>query len=77
MTDETKWEVFDKGAPVVEYARQRRQRLQDSIGEFLSDEEATVEEMVEIIKSEIGYWMEYYRAGYDKCQSSLQGLQKI
>ena len=77
MTNETKWEVFDKEALVIEYAQQRRLRLQDAIGEFLSDDEATVEEMVEIIKTELAEWTEYYRKGYDKCQESLQKLQQI
>ena len=77
MTDETKWEVFDKDALVVEYAKQRRGRLQNAIGEYLSDDEATVEEMVEIIKTEITEWMEHYQQGYDKCQESLQKLQRI
>ena len=77
MTDETKWEVFDNEALVVEYARQRRQRLQNAIGEYLSDDEATVEEMVEVIKTEITEWLEHYQKGYDKCQESLQKLQRI
>ena len=77
MTDETKWEVFDKEALVVEYARQRRQRLRDAIGEYLSDDEATVEEMVEVIKTEIIEWLFHYQKGYDKCRESLQKLHQI
>ena len=77
MTDQTKWEVFDKDALVVEYARLRRQRLRDAIGEFISDDDASVEEMVEVIKTEITEWLEHYQKGYDKCQESLQKLQQI
>jgi hypothetical protein len=76
MTDD-KWEVYDKDALVVEYARQRRQRLQDAIGEFLNDEEATVKEMVDIIKTEITEWLEYYQKGSAKCVSALEALKGL
>lgn len=77
MNNPEKWETYDKEAVVVEYVRQRRQRLIDSIGEFLSDDEATVEEMVEVIRDEILDWQMYYNKGASKCEAALEAMREL
>ena len=54
------------------YAKQRRERLDDSIFEYVSDSAVTAKETYDDIIDSIKGDAEYHKAYYDKCMLSLK-----
>ena len=56
------------------YNKQRRDRLSDAVGDYLTDESISPEQFYNDLKGEVQDWVEYYKKYHEK---SLQFLSYI
>ncbi len=56
------------------YNKQRRDRLSDAVGDYLTDESMSPEQFYNDLKEEVQDWVEYYKKYHEK---SLQFLSYI
>ena len=56
----------------AEYAKQRRNRLADSIHEYLEDDEVTIDEFYNDLKAEIEEIITYHKTRKEKAIGALQ-----
>lgn len=56
------------------YKKARRDRLTDVIGDYLTDEDTTVEELFGDLCAEVKTWSDYHRKFYDKTEKLLKFL---
>ena len=57
------------------YAKQRKDRMGDAIGDYLSDEEVGAREAYEDIVSEAQEWYDYHKKQLDRAKEFLDLLQ--
>jgi len=63
----------------MNYKQDRKDRLTDIIGDYITDEETTAEELYQDIMSEVKSWLDYHENYVKKCSAvylKLQGLCK-
>lgn len=53
------------------YEHSRREKLVDIIGEYLTDEDTSAEDLYREFKEEVQVWVEYHQKNLDKAQSVI------
>lgn len=61
--------------PDMTYAQQRKHRMGDAIGDYLSDEEVDARQAYEEIISEAQEWYDYHHRNMEKAKEFLDLLQ--
>lgn len=59
------------------YAQQRRERLNDAIFDYISDEETSMEELFDDIIAEVRGSQEYFARYEEKCSKLLEKLETV
>jgi len=59
------------------YSKQRRDRLADVVGDYLSDENVSVDEFVRDLKSELQEWVDYHERQRDRASGVLEALKSV
>ena len=53
------------------YDKQRRDRLSEAVGDYLTDESTSPEQFYSDLKKEVQDWVDYYKEYYDKSSQVL------
>ena len=53
------------------YNKQRRDRLSEAVGDYLTDESTSPEQFYSDLKKEVQDWVDYYKEYYDKSSQVL------
>ena len=53
------------------YDKQRRDRLSEAVGDYLTDESTSPEQFYNDLKKEVQDWVDYYKEYYDKSSQVL------
>ena len=53
------------------YNKQRRDRLSEAVGDYLTDESTSPEQFYSDLKTEVQDWVDYYKKYYDKSSQVL------
>ena len=53
------------------YDKQRRDRLSEAVGDYLTDESTSPEQFYNDLKKEVQDWVDYYKKYYDKSSQVL------
>ena len=53
------------------YNKQRRDRLSEAVGDYLTDESTSPEQFYNDLKKEVEDWVDYYKEYYDKSSQVL------
>ena len=53
------------------YDKQRRDRLSEAVGDYLTDESISPEQFYSDLKTEVQDWVDYYKKYYDKSSQVL------
>ena len=61
--------------PNTTYAEQRKDRMRDAIGDYLSDDKVDARQAYEEILSEAQEWRDYHKENLQKAQEFLDLLQ--
>ena len=59
------------------YAKQRRDRLGDVVGDYLSDENVSVDEFVRDLKSELQEWVDYHARQLNRANDVFEALKSV
>lgn len=57
------------------YAEQRRDRMADAIGDYLTDEDVDARRAYEEILAEVQTWIDYYKKNLEKAQALYNLMQ--
>ena len=57
------------------YDKQRRDRLSEAVGDYLTDESTSPEQFYNDLKKEVQDWVDYYKKYYDKSLKVLSYIQ--
>jgi hypothetical protein len=58
------------------YDKQRRDRLSEVVGDYLTDESIPSEKFYNDLKKEVEDWVDYYKKYYDKSSKVLSYIQR-
>ena len=58
------------------YDKQRRDRLSEVVGDYLTDESMSPEQFFNDLKKEVQDWVDYYKGFHDKSSKVLSYIQK-
>ena len=58
------------------YDKQRRDRLSEAVGDYLTDESTSPEQFYNDLKKEVQDWVDYYKEYYDKSSKILSYIQR-
>ena len=53
------------------YNKQRRDRLSEAVGDYLTDESTSPEQFYNDLKKEVQDWVEYHKTYHEKCSQVL------
>jgi hypothetical protein len=74
--DGLKFPVFDSRESIVKaYAQQRRDRMGDAIGDYLTDEDVDARQAYEEILAEVQTWIDYHQKFLVKAQNLYALMQ--
>jgi len=57
------------------YNKQRRDRLSDAVGDYLTDESMSPEQFYNDLKEEVQDWVDYHKKYHEKCSQFLSYIQ--
>ena len=58
------------------YDKQRRDRLSEAVGDYLTDESTSPEQFYNDLKKEVQDWVDYYKGFYEKSSQVLSYIQR-
>ena len=61
----------------MNYQQNRKDRLTDLIGDYITDEDTTAEDLYQDILSEVKSWLDYHENYVKKCSTVYLKLQGI